>query len=72
MQRTISGNYILELTLYTMNGEVNQMVGHNHNDSQIFTLIFLNAKLTQRYRRYQPISSRSIDNGEIGSAPNEQ
>ena len=48
------------------------MVGHNNNDAQIFTLIFLNAKLAQKYCRYLPINSRSIDNGEIGSAPNEQ
>ena len=31
-QHTISDNYILELTLYTKNGEVNLMVDHYNND----------------------------------------
>ena len=46
------------------------MVGHNNNDAQIFALIFLNAKLAQKYHGYQPKSSGPIDDGKVGSAPN--
>ena len=34
MQHTISDNCILELTLYTMNGEVNYMLDHYNNNIQ--------------------------------------